>query len=77
MRRLSIAVKKLAIVCHRWMGVAFCLLFMWWFVSGIFMMYWTYPEVTEEDHLRHAPKLEAARVKLSPAEAAKAAGDRA
>jgi hypothetical protein len=74
MRRLSIAVKKLAIVCHRWMGVAFCLLFMWWFVSGIFMMYWTYPEVSEEDHLRRAPKLEAARVKFSPSEAAKASG---
>jgi hypothetical protein len=74
MRRLSIAVKKLAIVCHRWMGVAFCLLFMWWFISGIVMMYWTYPEVSEEDHLRRAPKLEAARVKLSPSEAAKAAG---
>jgi hypothetical protein len=74
MRRLSIAVKKLAIVCHRWMGVAFCVLFMWWFVSGIIMMYWTYPEVTAADRMRHAPDLDAARVKISPAEAAKAAG---
>jgi len=31
-------VKKTAILCHRWMGVAFCLLFAWWFVSGFFMM---------------------------------------
>lgn len=74
MRRLSIAVKKLAIVCHRWMGVAFSLLFMWWFISGIFMMYWSYPEVSEEDRLMRAPRLEAARVKLSPAEAVQAAG---
>jgi hypothetical protein len=74
MRRLSIAVKKLAIVCHRWMGVAFCLLFMWWFVSGIFMMYWSYPDVSEEDRLLRAPKLEAARVKLSPADALKTTG---
>ncbi|MEO5924846.1 MAG: PepSY domain-containing protein [Bryobacteraceae bacterium] len=74
MRRLTTAVKKVAIVCHRWMGVAFCLLFMWWFVSGIFMMYWTYPEVSEEDHLQRAPRLEAARVKLSPSEAAMRAG---
>ena len=74
MRRLSIAVKKLAIMCHRWMGVAFCLLFMWWFVSGIFMMYWDYPSVSEEDRLRRATNLEAARVKLAPADALKAAG---
>jgi hypothetical protein len=74
MRRAAIAVKKLAIVCHRWMGVSFCLLFLWWFVSGIFMMYWSYPEVTDADRLRHAPRLDAARVKLTPSQAATAAG---
>ncbi len=74
MRRAAIAVKKLAIVCHRWMGVAFCLLFLWWFVSGIFMMYWSYPEVSDTDRLQRAPKLDPARVKLSPAEALQAAG---
>jgi len=62
-------VKKIAILCHRWMGVAFCLLFAWWFVSGIFMMYWDYPSVSDADRLEHAPILDAARVKLSPAEA--------
>ena len=74
MRRLTVAIKKVAIVCHRWMGVAFCLLFMWWFISGIFMMYWSYPEVSEEDRLARAPKLDAARVLLSPSEAAMKAG---
>src|SRR5512135_418078 len=51
------------------MGVAFCLLFAWWFVSGIFMMYWDYPAVSAEDRLERAPSLDASRVKLSPAEA--------
>jgi len=51
------------------MGVAFCLLFAWWFVSGIFMMYWDYPSVSDADRLERAPILDAARVKLSPAEA--------
>jgi hypothetical protein len=74
MRRISLAIKKLAIVCHRWMGVAFCLLFMWWFVSGIFMMYWSYPEVTTADRLDHAPLLRPADVLLSPAEAFRKAG---
>ncbi|MEO8098120.1 MAG: PepSY domain-containing protein [Acidobacteriota bacterium] len=74
MRRVAMAIKKLAIVCHRWMGVAFCVLFMWWFVSGIFMMYWGFPEVSAGDRLQRLPVLRAAEVKLSPGEAAKAAG---
>lgn len=74
MKRAATAVRKVAIVCHRWMGVAFCLLFLWWFVTGIFMMYWTYPEVSDADRLRHAPALDAARIKLTPSDAATAAG---
>jgi len=50
------------------MGVAFCLLFAWWFVSGIFMMYWDYPSVNAADRLGRAPILDPAQVKLSPAE---------
>jgi hypothetical protein len=62
-------VKKTAILCHRWMGVVFCLLFAWWFVSGVFMMYWDYPEVSDRDRLERAPVLDASDVKLSPVEA--------
>jgi hypothetical protein len=69
MRRVNVAMKKFAIFIHRWMGVAFCLLFMWWFISGIFMMYWGYPTVTELDRLSRAPALDPDGVKLSPAEA--------
>ena len=72
MHRLLIATKKLAIVCHRWMGVAFSLLFLWWFVSGIFMMYWTYPDVSEADQLQHAPVLHPGNIVLSPAEIGRA-----
>jgi PepSY-associated TM region len=64
-----ILVKKIAILCHRWMGVAFCFLFAWWFVSGIFMMYWDYPSVTDADRLQRASVLDASRVRLSAAEA--------
>ena len=46
--------KKFAIFCHRWTGSAFCVLFCWWFVSGIFMMYVDYPEVNDSDRLAHA-----------------------
>ncbi len=69
MRRVAILVKKFAILCHRWMGVAFSLLFSWWFVSGIFIMYWTYPAVTELQRLERAPALEAEQIHLTPEEA--------
>ena len=51
------------------MGVALCLLFAWWFVSGIFMMYWDYPSVSDADRREHAPVLDPAQVKLSPEQA--------
>jgi hypothetical protein len=51
------------------MGVAFCLLFAWWFVSGIFMMYWDYPAVSAADRLERAPILDGSKVKLSAEEA--------
>lgn len=62
-------IKKFAIFCHRWMGLAFCLLFSWWFVSGIFMMYWDYPAVSDADRRDHSPVLDASRVHVVPAEA--------
>jgi hypothetical protein len=51
------------------MGVAFCLLFTWWFVSGIFMMYWDYPTVGTDDRLQHAQALTPELVRFSAAEA--------
>jgi hypothetical protein len=69
MRKAAILAKRFAILCHRWMGVSFCLLFAWWFVSGIFMMYWDFPSVTAEDRLRHAPAINPATIKLSAVEA--------
>lgn len=63
------ALKRVAVFVHRWTGAAFCLLFSWWFISGIFMMYFDYPEITERDRLAHAEPLVASQVKLSPAEA--------
>jgi PepSY-associated TM region len=57
--------KKTLIFIHRWMGVFLCLLFLLWFTSGVVMMYWTYPMVTEADRLIHAPGLDTKKIKLS------------
>jgi hypothetical protein len=59
-------IKKLAISLHRWLGVTFCLLFAWWFVSGIFMMYGDFPRVSAVDRLARAPVLDASRIHVDP-----------
>jgi hypothetical protein len=68
-RRFATGVKKLAILSHRWTGAAFCLLFSWWFVSGVFIMYCDYPEVTRADRLSRAGALDGSRIRLSAREA--------
>ena len=65
----SIKIRKLAILIHRWMGVFFCVLFAAWFISGITMMYWSYPEVGQEDRLGRSPVLDASRIQISPEQA--------
>jgi hypothetical protein len=67
-------VRRFAIFCHRWMGVVFCLLFTWWFVSGIFMMYWDFPALCDADRLSHAQLLDASRIRVSPQQAYRALG---
>jgi hypothetical protein len=62
-------VKKFAILCHRWMGVAFCLLFAWWFLSGIFMMYWDYPDVSASNRLERAQPIDRSKIQISAREA--------
>jgi hypothetical protein len=61
--------KRIAIVVHRWLGVALCLFFLLWFPSGIGMMYWEFPSVTAADRLDRSPALEASTIRLSPTEA--------
>jgi hypothetical protein len=70
----GILLKRVLIFLHRWLGVALCVLFLIWFPSGIGMMYWGFPEVTAADRLSRSPVLNAARVKLSPADAFKTLG---
>jgi hypothetical protein len=74
MPRVATALKRTLIFVHRWLGVALSALFLLWFVSGIVMMYWSFPEVTSEDRLQRAPALNAAAIQLDAAEALAAAG---
>jgi hypothetical protein len=61
--------KRSAIFVHRWLGVALCVIFLLWFPSGIGMMYWGFPSVSEADRLQRSPPLDPSTVRLSPADA--------
>jgi hypothetical protein len=69
MSQAGTRLKKALIFVHRWMGVSLCLLFLTWFGSGMVLMYWDYPGVTEADRLSRARVLDAAAIRLSPQEA--------
>lgn len=66
--------KRWLFLLHRWLGVALCLLFALWFVSGVVMMYVGYPKLTEAERLGHLPALSAAPTLLAPQEALRKAG---
>ena len=66
--------RKLLAYSHRWLGIAGCILFVAWFISGVVMMYARMPGMAEEERLARAPALDLSRVTLSPAEAADKVG---
>jgi hypothetical protein len=65
--------RKLLIYSHRWMGIAFGLLFFAWFISGIAFMYWGMPSLTAEERLAHQDFVDLSKATLSPMEAAEKA----
>jgi PepSY-associated TM region len=57
------------IVVHRWLGVAFCLLFAMWFATGIVMHFVPFPALTETERVNGLAPIDVTRVKYGPAEA--------
>jgi hypothetical protein len=72
--RPAALLKRSLIFVHRWLGVALSIVFLLWFVSGIVMMYWTFPDVSARDRLQRAPVLRPDAIKVSPEEAVAALG---
>jgi hypothetical protein len=66
--------RRVLIYTHRWLGIAGCLVFLVWFVSGVVMMYERMPRLTAEERLVRLPPLDLDALRVSPAEAAHAAG---
>ncbi len=71
---MSTSIKRGLYLVHRWLGIAACVFFAMWFVSGIVMMYVGYPKLTATERLAHLPPLDREAAYLAPEAALKAAG---
>lgn len=63
--------RKLLLYSHRWMGIAFGLLFISWFISGIAFMYWGMPSLSALERQAHQEPIDLSTAILTPVEAAK------
>ena len=45
---------RVLVYTHRWLGIAGCLLFIGWFISGVVMMYARMPGLASEERLGRA-----------------------
>src|SRR5882672_1886734 len=61
--------KKYLIYTHRYLGLAFCVMFALWFVSGVVMIYKRMPRLSAEERLARLPALDFSRVTLTPEQA--------
>lgn len=59
---------------HRWLGIATCLLFAIWFVSGLVMIYVPFPALGNAERLAGLKSIDWSKVKIQPAQALKSAG---
>jgi hypothetical protein len=73
--RPAALLKRTLIFVHRWIGVALSVVFLLWFVSGIVMMYWSFPGVTAEARLERLPVLNPDQIKVSATAARAAIGN--
>ena len=66
--------KRALILLHRWLGVAFCLLFAMWFASGAVMHFVPFPAQSEADRLAGLAPLLLLPGVHAPAEAVRTSG---
>lgn len=62
--------KRPLFLLHRWAGIVLCLFFALWFVSGIFMMYVEFPQLTNVERLAGSSRLDFSTATLAPGAAA-------
>jgi hypothetical protein len=57
------------VLLHRWLGIAFCLLFAMWFATGIVMHFVPFPALTETERVGGLAPVDVSRRLRSPADA--------
>ncbi|MDB5923647.1 MAG: hypothetical protein JWN13_2583 [Betaproteobacteria bacterium] len=62
------------VLIHRWLGVAFCLLFSMWFATGVVMHFVPYPSLTEAERVAGLAPIGAGSLRNGPAAAVAVAG---
>jgi len=62
------------VLLHRWLGIAFCLLFAMWFASGIVMHFVPFPSLTEAERFAGLAPVERAAAVMAVADAVTASG---
>jgi hypothetical protein len=62
------------VLFHRWLGVAFCLLFAMWFASGIVMHFIPFPSLSESERVAGLLPIDFKRVAHGPVQAVVASG---
>jgi len=66
--------KRWLYLTHRWVGIASCLLFVLWFVSGLVMLYVPFPSLSPEERLDGLSEIDWAQVQAGPGAAAETGG---
>lgn len=61
--------KRPLFLFHRWAGIVLCLFFALWFLSGIFMMYVEFPQLTALERLAGSQRLDFSAATLTPRDA--------
>ena len=66
---LSRPVTAWLVLIHRWIGIAACLLFLLWFVSGMVMTVVRFPDLGPAETIAGLPAIGWTKVRIGPAEA--------
>src|SRR5947209_11898787 len=62
------------VLAHRWLGIAFCLLFAMWFATGIVMHFVPFPSLTEAERFAGLEPVEVGETITAVADAVAASG---
>lgn len=65
--------RRVLIYTHRWLGIAGCVIFLVWFLSGIVMMYERMPRLTPEERWARLSALDTSNIRVPLAAAAEIA----